>query len=126
MELVEALVGGAFPDSFWGEYSVYRLNIFLFYFLSFFVSRIIYIVIITLISVPMGGALHSNSVSPKLFCFSLEMVWPRGYPQTMGDNSAGLSAPSHNEASYGSSAKGTDSKNRQQPLLRLLEDPHED
>ena len=63
LELVEDLVGGSFQIHFGEEDSVYRLIFFLFSFI--FVSPIIYILIITLLTVPIIDPVISQCSSPQ-------------------------------------------------------------
>ena len=71
VELVEDLVGGTFPIPFGEEDNVYRMKICILIFLSFFVSQIIYILSIILITVPFIGLLLSQCSSSQYPLFLL-------------------------------------------------------
>ena len=83
VKLVEDLLVGAIPDTF--QDSVYRMKIL--FFLPFFAFPIIYIFIVTLITIPIICPLLWQSPSPSLLCFSLRGCGAPRYPQNWCINS---------------------------------------
>ena len=61
----------------------------------------------------MNACLSQNEHKPIAFRVRMELIVSPGYPHTVGlQVSAGLSASSPTEASYWSTVKGTDTKDR--------------